>query len=444
MQIEILVGLTGTLLLAAAVLRGGAAIALLAAHRRRVEHESRRLFAAVQAGGYVEPNRRSVSQHSQGPDNSELQPPTNHQTKLQLVVAKRVIENEKGDICSFYLTAADDQPLPSYTPGQFLSFTFSVLEQQMVSRCYSLSRHPSEPQEFYRISVKRILPDHRTAPGTTPGLVSNALHDQLHEGMTVEAAPPSGTFCLDQISQRPIVLIAGGIGLTPLLSMLDWLAATQSDREVWLFLGVRNSLEHAFQNHLNLIAQSLPNFRQVVFYSQPTTACTKGSDYDEAGYVTVDYMKHFLRARNYEFYLCGPGSMMQTLSQDLLVWGVPSEAIRSESFGQAQTGIERRAADSARQPKSSVGRSSGQSIYVEFARSDKRFPWTGRQQTLLELAESCGAKPRFSCRAGQCGSCKTTLRSGRVEYLSQPGASIEEGTCLPCISRPVTDLVLDL
>lgn len=444
MQIELLVGLTGTLLFAAAVVRGGAAIVLLTAHRRRAEKESLRLFEALHSGDSVEMSRRSVSQHYPAPTNSELQPPTNHESALQLVVAKRVIENEKGDICSFYLTSADGRPLPSYAPGQFLSFTFSVLEQQMVSRCYSLSLHPTEPQEFYRISVKRILPDHRSAPRATPGLVSNALHDQLREGMIVEAMPPSGTFCLDQVSHRPIVLIAGGIGLTPLLSMLDWLAATDSSREIWLFLAVRNRLEHAFRNHLDLAAQSLPNFHQVVFYSQPTAVCKKGSDYDEEGHVSVDYMKHLLRARNYEFYLCGPDSMMQTVSQDLLVWGVPSEAVRCESFGQARTGIERRTAEIAARPNSAAVPSSDQSIGVEFARSKKRFAWSGRQNTLLELAEACGANPRFSCRAGQCGSCKIKLHSGQVEYLSQPGASIEEGTCLPCISRPTTDLVLDL
>ena len=298
MQIELLVGLTGTLVLAAAIVRGGTAIAVLAAHRRRIELEGRRTIETLREGGDPGSGHYSPSRHSQLVDVSERLPSSNQEKTLRLVVAKRVIENEKGDICSFYLKAADDQPLPSYAPGQFLSFTFSVLEQQVASRCYSLSRHPTEPQEFYRISVKRLLPQPEDAADAMPGLVSNAMHDQLLEGMTLDAAPPSGTFCLDQISQRPIVLIAGGVGLTPLLSMLDWLAATESSREIWLFLGVRNSQEHAFRNHLNLIGQSLPNLHQVVFYSQPTTVCRKGSDYDDAGYVTVDYMMHFLRARN--------------------------------------------------------------------------------------------------------------------------------------------------
>ena len=135
--------------------------------------------------------------------------------------------------------------------------------------------------------------------------------------------------------------------------------------------------------------------------------------------------------------------MMQSITQDLLNWGVPQEVIRSESFGPA-AGVGGQAVEAVVEPISPDDRSPEQAIYVEFARSKKRFAWTGRQNTLLELAESSGANPRYSCRAGQCGSCKVSLRSGQVSYLAQPGASVEEGTCLPCISRPTTDLVLDL
>ena len=364
---------------------------------------------------------------------------------IKLTVAKRVIENSKGDICSFYLAPADQQPLPYFEPGQFLQFSFDVLDKKTpVTRCYSLSMHPTNPQDFYRISVKRLLANSSGATSLPPGLISNSLHDQLREGMIVEALPPAGSFCLDQRSQRPIVLIAGGIGITPLISMLDWLAGTQSSREIWIFYGVRNSQEHAFRNHLDLIGQSLPNLHRVVFYSQPTAACQRGVDYDEPGHVHVDYMKRLLKARNYEFYVCGPSSMMRSITQDLLGWGVPQDAIMSESFGTAEPASPTAPVASDNNATSLPSNAAAQRIYVEFARTKKKVAWTGRQNSLLELAEACGARPKHSCRAGQCGTCKIALHSGQVEYISQPASRPEEGTCLPCIARPTTDLVLDL
>lgn len=446
MQIEILAGLSGLLLLGAVVLRGGTALAAFAYYRLRSEREDRRIFQALRARSSV-PNGKVDSARTRHAPNLAIQPRSAHdadedadQDKIKLVVAKRVVENAKGDICSFYLIPTDRQSLLIFSPGQFLTFSCNLPGMQApITRCYSLSMHPTNPQEFYRVSVKRLMPGFGANNHQPPGLLSNVLHDQLREGAIIEAAPPAGSFCLDRSSNRPLVLIAGGIGITPLLSMLDWLAVAQSQREVWVFYGVRNSYEHAFRDHFRLIRETLPGVNQVVFYSQPTTDCQRGVDYDEVGHVNVDYMQHVLKARDYEFYVCGPTLMMQSITHDLLQWGVPEDAIMSEDFG-----AEVHSPSVITTVPPPMSHATVKRINIEFSRSKKKAVWTGRQGSLLELAEACGIKARHACRAGQCGTCKIGLRSGQVEYVAQPASNLENGTCLPCVSRPTTDLVLDL
>lgn len=445
MQSEILVGLSGLFLVGAAAVRGSAALATLTFNHMRSAREDRRILRALRD----RPDKTTDTDRSTGKPRlisaknapQSTSPPVGHE--LELVVAKRVVENAKGDICSFYLTAPDGRPLPAFAPGQFLTFQCNLPgTPALQSRCYSFSMHPAEPLTFYRVSVKRLLPDERSENQGAPGLISNFFHDHLFEGAVVRVSPPDGAFFLDQRSERPIVLIAGGIGITPLLSMLDWLAATQSQREVWVFYGVRNSFEHAFRHHFRLISETLPGVRQVVFYSQPTPHCQLAIDYHQAGHVNVEYMKHVLRAGDYEFYLCGPGAMMRSITSDLLQWGVPADAIKFEGFGQGEALPQTITVSSvSTAPPPELPK---QKIKIQFARSKKSVVWTGRQNSLLELAEACGIKPRHSCRAGQCGTCKVGVRAGEVSYASQPAVALEDGACLPCVARPKTDLVLDL
>ena len=224
--------------------------------------------------------------------------------------------------------------------------------------------------------------------------------------------------------------------------MLDWLAATQSQREVWVFYGVRNSHEHAFRDHFRLIKETLPSVKLVVFYSQPTADCQPGVDYDEVGHLSVNHMKRVLKARDYQFYVCGPTLMMHSITRDLLQWGVPEEAIKSERFGAGTQSPSAMSAESTSKVPP-LRDTPTKKIIVEFSRSKKKFVWTGQQGTLLEFAEVCGIKLRHSCRAGQCGTCKIGRLSGQVEYVSSPASAPEDGACLPCVARPTTDLVLD-
>ncbi len=353
--------------------------------------------------------------------------------KRKFRVIKRVYETPNKDICSFYLVPYDNNPIPPYLPGQFLTFELPNQSGRPKRRCYSLSDSPTE-KRYYRISVKRMAPPANT-PEVPPGLFSSTFHDNLFEGDIIEVFAPSGEFYLKQNSQRPVVLIAGGVGITPLLSMLNWLVHTRSQREIWLFNAVRNRQHHAMYDHLQWIKKNCPNVRIVSFYSEPTPSCQKQVDFDIEGYVTVDVLKHFLKARNYQFYMCGPGPMMQQLSGDLKNWGVPAADIMTERFGPA-----------APKKKSANGKANGKEAVftIDFARSKKRIQWTEKSGSILDVAEENDIKAQFNCRGGSCGTCKTRILNGEVEYDEEPDLDPGRGSCLICVANPKSNVVLDL
>ncbi|MGI9384152.1 MAG: FAD-binding oxidoreductase, partial [Methyloligellaceae bacterium] len=313
--------------------------------------------------------------------------------KRKFRIVRRVYENLSKDICSFYLAPYDNRPIPRFRPGQFLTFELPVpWQRHPVVRCYSLSDSPTE-RGHYRISIKRLWAPSHAPAGTPPGVSSNYFHEHLQEGDIVDVLAPAGEFCLHQESERPVVLVAGGVGLTPLISMLNALVASGSRREIWFFYGVRNRAEHAMYDHLARIRREFPNVRTVIAYSRPTETCRKGIDYDIEGHVSVELLKPLLAARHCEFYVCGPTAMMDRVTADLAAAGVAPEDIRQEAFGPAtaKTSPVRDAASAA---------DAGKTFRVEFSRSGKVVQWTKSLGTILELAEASGVKARCGCRAG--------------------------------------------
>ncbi len=340
---------------------------------------------------------------------------------------------EANDICSFYLAPHDGQALPPYLPGQYLTFQLTPPDSDRpVMRCYSLSDSPTHPH-YYRVTIKRLR-GRADIPGSHDGLVSTFFHHQVAPDELLDIKAPSGHFHLDVDTQAPIVLTGGGIGLTPVLSMLNYITASGSKRETWFFYGVTHSGEHAMKQYLRGLATENENIRLHICYSNPKKGDVQGEDYDHAERVSVDLFKRLLPSNNYDFYTCGPAPMMDQITKDLGSWGVPSSRIHYEAFG---------AATVKRVSKDVAPTVSGDPIEVEFARSGNTLVWDSSATSLLELAEASGIPMDSGCRAGSCGSCMTAIRSGSVDYLSEPGALIEDGSCLTCISVPKGNLVLD-
>jgi hypothetical protein len=339
---------------------------------------------------------------------------------------------EGGDICSFYLVPHDGKALPPFLPGQYLTFNLRLPDREKpLVRCYSLSDSPLQT-DYYRVSIKRQGPPPKV-PEAPPGLSSNYFHSSLQAGDIVDVKAPSGNFFLDLSKHRPVVLIGGGVGLTPMISMLNAICESGTQRETWFFYGVRNGDEHIMREHLEALEAEHENVHVRVCYSNPKDDEVEGEGFHHSCRVGVDLFKKALPSNNYEFYICGPPPMMESLTSDLRDWGVPDSDVYFEAFGPAS--VKKTA------PAPAAAAATGQ--VVTFARSNKTITWDGSHGSILELAEANGVELDFGCRAGSCGTCITAVKTGEVSYVEEPGSLPESGSCLACVSVPKSDLALD-
>jgi ferredoxin-NADP reductase/MOSC domain-containing protein YiiM len=337
---------------------------------------------------------------------------------------------ESDDVCSFHLSPADGQKLPPYLPGQYLTVRLSIpgLSRPVV-RSYSLS--DAAGKDTYRLTIKRIA-SRSQASQAASGLVSTHFHDRLAVGDPIEVKAPSGRFTIDVAQpDRPVVLIGGGIGLTPLLSMLNSIVAAGSPRETWLLYGVRNDREHIMRTHLEAVARSHPNVHLHVFYSRPTRQMEDPGLH--VGRFDGGAIQRLIPSNTCDFYVCGPPTMMDSVVQDLEAWGVAADHVHTEAFGPAT--VMQAVRGPANQPDCGVE--------VTFARSGVTALWSRCQSPLLELAEEQSVAIDFGCRAGSCGTCVTRVLSGAVRYLHQPNAPLEANEILPCIAVPTEPLTID-
>ena len=347
-------------------------------------------------------------------------------------VERREFEDPGHSQCSFYLTPLDGAVLPPFLPGQFLTFAIATANAQAspLVRCYSLSE-PPDPQH-YRITVKRTLAP-ASQPELPPGKVSNHLHDAVQPGDVLRVRAPAGRFVLDPNPDLPVVLIAGGIGITPLLCMLRWWVAEQPGRSVHLYYGVRSAQDQAFGKLLTELAQIHPTFRLHVVCSNPAA---EDGDCQHAGYIDVALLRQTLPAGRHQFYVCGPTPMMENLVPALADWGVPVEDIHFEAFGPASIRLGDTDA-SEDQPATAA------TFEVLFRRSGRTLTWDGQDTSLLDFAERHGVLVESGCRSGSCGSCETALIEGTVGYAHTPDHPIGTGRCLLCVGTPRSKLVLD-
>lgn len=351
-------------------------------------------------------------------------------------VVRRVFEDAAQSQCSLHLEPVDGAPLPPFEPGQFLTFSLPVSEAagegavRTITRCYSLSDRP-HPQG-YRVTIKRVLaPADR--PDLPPGASSNHLHDRVREGDVLRVKAPSGRFVLDPDSTVPTVLIAGGIGITPMLSMLLWSLPEQPERTIHLYLGLRHGGEHAFEQVLRDLASAHPSFHLNVIYSRPRPGDVPGRDFQHAGHVDIELLRKTLPHGRHRFYVCGPAPMMQSMVPALHAWGARSEDVHYEAFGPASV----RSLDA---PATEPGE--GPPVEVRFERAGRTLLWDGRDATLLDFAERHGIEIDSGCRSGSCGSCETELVSGDVHYTSAPDHDVAAGHCLPCVCTPTSAVVV--
>jgi choline monooxygenase len=335
-------------------------------------------------------------------------------------------EPESEIITSFYLHRVDGKKLEPWEPGQFLPILVTIPGQpKPILRTYTISVMPNP--DYYRLSIRR---------GDGDALVSRFLHANAQAGFRVEAMTPRGKFVLARSSERPVVFLSGGVGITPMIAMASQLVQegqrSGKFRPAYFIHGTNNGKVHAFGEYVRELAAAHPAMRVHICYGQPGRDDQLGVTHHAEGHVTIDALKQVLPFGDYDFYLCGPPGFMQSLYDGLIGLGVRREQIHYESFAT------RTALKVEPVPEAAVvaGRAIDGTVAVRFAKSAITADWSREKGTLLEFAESVGIAPAFGCRSGICGTCVTRIESGAVEYIEEPLAPHGEGEILLCCSVP--------
>jgi ferredoxin-NADP reductase/MOSC domain-containing protein YiiM len=340
----------------------------------------------------------------------------------EFVITERIPQAE--GIHSFRLEPADQQPIAPALAGQFLTLRLP-LESEPATRCWTISDYQHEPTS-YRLTIRRSAD------------ASSWMHTTAAPGTRVLARPPMGKFALNRAGFLRVVLISAGVGVTPMISMLQ--AHLERGAEATPLLWIHCARSGRYSPHREEIRQLLntgANITRLVYYSQPEP----GDDYDRAGRLTAEQLKSIIQnpyttslfgreielgGEHSDFYVCGPPDFEAMVRSSLE--GVAS--LRCESFSNVPASTEQ-ALESAE---------------VFFKRSGVSALWSREgNQTLLELAEQHAIDAPFGCRAGVCQTCATGLLHGEVDYATPPADLLTAGAVLLCCARPATPRIeLDL
>lgn len=343
------------------------------------------------------------------------------------------LEAQGEDVTRVSMEPVDGGFLPDFEPGQHVTLRVDVTDQSLglisprtiAVRSYSLVGPAVERGKYrYQIAVR-----HAKARGPNgedwDGVVSRHINQRLQVGDRVELQAPNGTFVIPVHSTRPLVFYAGGIGITPFLCTLETAARVKSKAEILLLYGNRNHGGHAFAAQLKELQAQLPGLQIIDVYSQPTKDGSTGPDV-VPGYLNLGLVDDSWMSRRALHYMCGPPVMMKSLTENLLIAGVPRFDVFKEVF---------------RSPGSAKIESTG-SFQITFSRSGKTHTWTSAAGPLLSFAENLGIQLPSGCRVGQCESCAVRVLSGEVSHL-HGGEPEDPELCLTCQAIPKTNLTLD-
>jgi ferredoxin-NADP reductase/MOSC domain-containing protein YiiM len=333
------------------------------------------------------------------------------------------VRDETAQIRSFELAPADGNGIPVALPGQHLVVR-SESRGQSTSRPYSISAIAAT---HLQISVKRET-----------GGFSEWLHDSVKAGDRLSVLGPRGSFRLDTSSDAPLVLISAGVGITPVMAMLQAATTNNGARIVPASVSfvhcTRNSDHQAFKAPLSDIGARHPSVRFHTRFSRPLATDRIGVTHDSVGRIDKDLIREIIAPLGAcNVYVCGPLAFMSDVSAWINDIGVPGICVMTELFGPAAG----RASAAVRPEKLQHSR-------VVFARSERSLHMNGAV-SLLELAEAERVAVNSDCRSGVCGACVAKVISGEVGYEFDPVAALAEGEALLCCGFPLTeDLVLDL
>ncbi|HVV84084.1 MAG TPA: ferric reductase-like transmembrane domain-containing protein [Kofleriaceae bacterium] len=352
----------------------------------------------------------------------------------ELKVAR--VFDETPDVRTFRLVAPDGSPPPFlHQPGQYLTLALTIGGQR-INRSYTIASSPTRGGHV-EITVKR-LSDGRGSPH---------VHASLVEGATVKVSAPAGKFTFDGRGVDRVLLLAGGVGVTPVMAMARYLTDRGWPGHIHFVFSVRTPTDIIFADELAYLARRHKNFHLCIVATQA------GDDWKgDRGRVSLELLRREVPdLERTPVYLCGPEPMMDAMRALLIGAGVPAAAIHTEAFvstpapadladdGPALLGAAAAMMTGATRVPSETP------VAIRFKRS-ARDGELSADRTVLEAAEECGVDLPYECRSGVCGQCKTRLVSGEVAMDSTDALSAPErarGLILACQARAITDVVID-
>jgi glycine betaine catabolism B len=300
-----------------------------------------------------------------------------------------------------------------FKPGQYISFKFAI-EGKLYPRAYSICSTPTRPHNV-QITVKRV-------PG---GLVSNWLNDHMRPGMSVEIADIAGRFNYFDIPSRKPLFLSGGSGVTPVMSMLQYITDVVDQTDVEFVHFARTPRDIIFRDQLEFIDRRFPNINVHLVVGE---AGEEGCFHGKTGKISAALMQSLVPDLSHrEIFMCGPEGFMKAARA--MAAEVPIGALHEESFGE-RISIE--------EPDRFGGE-------VYFSTSGKHGT-CAPGETILEAALNAGIWIESSCHQGVCGSCKVKLTQGEVDMQDLgglPGCDRSEGYVLACCSRPMGSVSID-
>ena len=342
------------------------------------------------------------------------------------------IFQESDNVKTFRLMNPLGGPLPfRYLPGQFLTVTVSI-NGKPVKRSYTLASSPTQ-HDFAEITVKH----------EEPGEVSAFLHNRVQPGDLLEFFGPLGSFIFTGRECKCILLIGGGVGITPLMSVIRYLTDRSWPGEIYLLYSIGKPQEFIFREELEHLQRRHPNVRVIVTVSHPEGSDWKG----RTGRITKEFITQSVPdlASRY-VHICGPVPMMEAAKKMLTELGVPLARIKLEAFGPALGKPEPTRSPATTPAHATTEQQTGANIPpVSFARSDKSASLPP-DKTILDIADEIGVPIDNSCRVGTCGTCRVKLLSGQVTMAVEDGlepGDKEQGIILACQAKSTGACVVD-
>ncbi|MBX3316658.1 MAG: 2Fe-2S iron-sulfur cluster binding domain-containing protein [Phycisphaeraceae bacterium] len=343
--------------------------------------------------------------------------------KGQLRIGSIVVETPSVKTIRL-LPASDGGVLPfTFVPGQFLNVAFSIGGARM-NRSYSISSAPTQ-REYVEVTVRR----------EPRGAVSRHIVDLLKVGSLIEASGPVGKFTFDGTEADSIVLIAGGVGITPMMSISRYLTERSWPGDIFLIYACKAPTDYIFAREFAALEQANAKLHVTVVMSRAEGTDWKGP----RGHITTEFLAQTVPdIASRRVHLCGPPTMMDAIKAALTELGVPPDQVKTEAFGATKPAP-------AAAGTTSAPAAPATGPLVTFSNNSKSAKIKAGQ-TVLELSEELGIGIQNSCRVGTCGICKVKMTSGEVEMAVQD--SLDEGDkangmILACQAKPTSDIAVE-